>query len=855
MSEFKLHHLVKELLTLTNSKANPEELADYLEKHITRAPLASSSQIGYQNEVHEFAESCSNPQAFLSKYEELKQKNVDCLSGYVHLMYLISQDAPGKELLSKTCINPTISSSTSLVSPLTLTDLPTVKNKLKKAITMPSATCVNLNRQILNTTGLPTATTPSMNSWVQRRPTMSWDFSRSTMQICGTNPITNIPPSSQESMLIEDLLNILMGLPGCYIEALDLKGPYDNREFAINENIDPPLKGLIKQILPLASHYSIIQRFIEEKMRFEYGQVNNALAECMSGLVVEYMLFLTQIETEFRSENLNLHKMWFYLQNKIHSLGIISNIATTINKSDSIGGKVLSLLHEQISGFSGDYKAQNLCVQLMQAACVPYMKMLGMWIYKGIITDPIKEFLVEDNEVVQKEDMPIDYSADYWDKKYTVRRERIPAFLEPVSDIILRAGKYLNVIRQCGKTLNHKVETIEYKLEEKHYIEAIENAYKIASQTLLDLVMKEQDLVGRLKSVKHYFLLDQGDFIVTFLSLCEKELSKNINDVIQARLDSLMDLALRLSSATNDPYKDDLRIELLPYDLQFQMFKILSIQTMSEQEYCMNSDFQNELYGIQSFTFSYEVRWPLSLILNRRSLSCYQMIFRHLFYCKYVERMLCQVWRANKVTKKFAEHTAKQYRFAFALRQRMIQCVQNLEYHMMVEVIEPHWSSFLHNIAKVNNVDEVLTCHCDFLVACLRDCMLTIPNLLEVITNILTICISFCKFMQQAQLHYLEAELGIVPQSYIDTHMLQGELGVCEIPDETQMATFSENIAAFDEQFTKHLLDLLGLINGLNRDSSDHERLFNLLYRLDFENYYTNGMANRRRKNHEDITG
>lgn len=57
---------------------------------------------------------------------------------------------------------------------------------------------------------------------------------------------------------------------------------------------------------------------------------------------------------------------------------------------------------------------------------------------------------MEDNEIVQKEDMPDDYSADYWDKKYAIRRERIPKFLEPVSDIILKAGKYLNVIRQCG---------------------------------------------------------------------------------------------------------------------------------------------------------------------------------------------------------------------------------------------------------------------------------------------------------------------------------------------------------------------------------------------------------------------
>lgn len=124
---------------------------------------------------------------------------------------------------------------------------------------------------------------------------------------------------------------------------------------------------------------------------------------------------------------------------------------------------------------------------------------------------------------------------------------------------------------------------IQYKIEEKHYIEAIEKAYVSASQTLLDLVIKEKDLIGRLKSVKNYFLLEKGDFIITFLNLTEKEMSKNVGNVIQGRLEALMDLSLRLSSAINDPYKDDLQTDLLQHGLQFQMFKILSIQTSAEQ--------------------------------------------------------------------------------------------------------------------------------------------------------------------------------------------------------------------------------------------------------------------------------
>lgn len=115
---------------------------------------------------------------------------------------------------------------------------------------------------------------------------MSWDFSTHNL----VHQIPTVPEISQENVLIEDLLNILIGLPGCYIEAEDLKDLYGPRTFKINDNVPISLRELVKQILPLASHYSIIQRFIEEKMRFEYGQVNNALAEEMQSIIKDHMV-------------------------------------------------------------------------------------------------------------------------------------------------------------------------------------------------------------------------------------------------------------------------------------------------------------------------------------------------------------------------------------------------------------------------------------------------------------------------------------------------------------------------------------------------------------------------------------
>lgn len=62
------------------------------------------------------------------------------------------------------------------------------------------------------------------------------------------------------------------------------------------------------------------------------------------------------------------------------------------------------------------------------------------------------------------------------------------------------------------------------------------------------------------------------------MNLCEPELSKDMYDIVLHRLASLLEVALRMSTADLDPYKDDLKPELLPYDLEYQMFRILSIE-------------------------------------------------------------------------------------------------------------------------------------------------------------------------------------------------------------------------------------------------------------------------------------
>ncbi len=84
---------------------------------------------------------------------------------------------------------------------------------------------------------------------------------------------------------------------------------------------------------------------------------------------------------------------------------------------------------------------------------------------------------------------------------------------------------------------------ILYSVHERTYVEQIETAYTYASQELLHLMIRDHDLLGHLHSMKHCFLLDQGDLIVHFMDMAEGELSKPMADILPQRLESLLEVS------------------------------------------------------------------------------------------------------------------------------------------------------------------------------------------------------------------------------------------------------------------------------------------------------------------------
>ena len=106
------------------------------------------------------------------------------------------------------------------------------------------------------------------------------------------------------------------------------------------------------------------------------------------------------------------------------------------------------------------------------------------------------------------------------------------------------------------------------------------------------------------------------------------------------------------------------------------------------------------------------------------------------------------VWLCTKAGELCMGRSSRYYSMACALRQRMLNFVQNLLNYMTFEVFESSWSLFEESIMrKVTNVDDVIHHHNVFLDSCLRDCLITSVSFLT-IHKILSTCVMLSAFIQ-----------------------------------------------------------------------------------------------------------
>lgn len=646
-----------------------------------------------------------------------------------------------------------------------------------------------------------------------------------------------------------------------------LKGP----EFRLSKGLSPGLREVAKAVSGMASQAMSLRAFIEVQSARQYGLVNHALCAGLRRWVLkDYMMLLTRLEYGLYNEKEFSVKRFAMLCNpmtkrirqayelsqlilkenirksemaansysdldkvieslkiggdaaRLDELGIGGSISTVCK-----GGTILRILAQRLAEFKGDPDARELLTNLLTDASRPYLTMLQQWIHKGVIEDPYDEFLIREQKSIKREELDMDYTDEYWEKRYTVRKDDLPLELSSsqVHERILLTGKYLNVVRECGGIdASHEV-TEEYtSISDTRILQALASAYHHANRSLLSLLITTHDLPARLKSLKHYFFLDQADFFPNFIDIAEKELAKPVNKGSKAKLQYLLDMALRQpgSSSSNDPFKEDVYIELVNTSVTDYLLKIVNVTGMdpndpmgggegtSEKAHGGSSSRLSVMQGIQ---LDFKVPFPLSLVLSRKTIMRYQLLFRHLVEMKHIERTLNNAWADfNKSpewyeTSNIPEVEAWKIKTS-KLRTKMFLFIQQMLYYSTLEVIEPNWSKFQDKLHDAPTADILMDQHVYFLDTCMKECMLTNEKLLKLQNRLFTACRLFGEYLPTRGKHTLQV---LTRQKGVKRPVSSrsGE----EVGDLELFKKMESAVAQYENSFEHHLKVLMGALN------------------------------------------
>lgn len=677
------------------------------------------------------------------------------------------------------------------------------------------------------------ASCPSTPQWNVDRPFLTGNFHQEVKLTSGLSgskgdsvefclesekPIGCYNASVQELIVIDDLLSALIGIEGRYISINKVKGKEDSFRFHVDGSMDLALQESAKRIFPLCKSYLLINQFVESKSQFKSGLVNHAFAAALRALLLDYQAMVAQLEHQFRLGRLSIQGLWFYCQPMMGSMQALSIVIRKASAHDFIGSAVLNLLQSQAKIMAGNYMVRSLLEKMIESANSAYLGILERWVYEGVIDDPHDEFFIAENKSLQKESLTQDYDAMYWRQRYSLKDD-IPSFLANSAETILTTGKYLNVMRECGHTV--QVPALENsKLmnfgSNDHYLECIKSAYDFASGELLNLMKDKYDLIGKLRSIKHYLLLDQGDFLVHFMDIACDELAKTPNEISVEKLQSLLDLALRSTAAAADPLHEDVTCSVDTCSLLKRLSTLKDLQT---GETVSETDLLEEplnITGVETFFVSFKVQWPLSLVISRKALTKYQLIFRFLFHCKHVHRQLCAAWQVHQGARTRDMHGTA-ISTSSILCRNMLKFINSLLHYLTFEVLEPNWHVMHNKLENAKSIDEVIQYHDFFMEKCLKECSLLSPVLLKKFEKLKLVCLQYASATQWLM---NSIEVPDTNESYDDSSFLENsKILKLRKPSKkpnspTQESSVIECVLKFERDFTAELQSLRPILSS-----------------------------------------
>jgi len=680
-----------------------------------------------------------------------------------------------------------------------------------------------------------------------------------------------------EKDIINDLLFVFEGINGKYIA-------YDASKDAFILNPIMPwseeLYNIVNSLCELGWLYRRIKLYIDY---FKSSSVKSQFIQSFIYAIQKELdnhfrliSFFKKINNnqktgnEIGKRNLNLKNLFLWTLDQKEKLKWIAASCETIHPLK--GPPVLSQIYS-IVNYGGCNRYLN---DVLNEVSKPLISFILNWIKYGKLEDPYKEFFVEIIKGIGVDDI--------WKLMYQIVGKNVPNFMKRSATIkIFEVGKCIHFIRNfCKENYNlsnlkkilinliegnekrENDENIENKVKDgiasnnfgnnnfdygydkdkiKFEIESLKSClafidylfsqdnqeeisnisfineiivnidviHKLINKDLIRIFMDKFKFLSNLESINRYLLLGQGDMMQTLMELLSEELDKPSNLILKHNLESYLDSSIR---ASNAHFKDEENI------------KKLSIKLLNPSPACVGWDI---------FCLDYKVDLPLNIIFTSKLLKNYQSLFLFFWKIKRIEfSQINHIWKKlqnidsySTILMKDKKFIKKTMRISIHFNQEIIHFITNLHNYFALEVLETQLKQLKIDLNKVNNLDELILKHKQFVENIMEQCLLDIQNttinkkifsIFDIILNFRAAFDIFNSFLGELNYQNMEGD-----NSYIDHSRIKNT------------KEYLKKIIILYKEFQNQLIDLIDTIGILGKNNLKY-----LSMKLDYNYYYSN---------------
>ncbi|KAG8181727.1 hypothetical protein JTE90_028266 [Oedothorax gibbosus] len=563
--------------------------------------------------------------------------------------------------------------------------------------------------------------------------------------------------------MFQELLMALNGFPG----SIFFDSPDGMKVSSCIPNLHPAEKSIMERLCVLASKYKYLRDFIK-KYKFKtspdekeiHGLYLQSLCCGLEIVLNVYQEDLVEMEKEILKDPFLPLTHFLKLEKYSSLFQVLCDIVAEIVKEKVHGCRILDLLFNHSN--SGIPLVEVSMNKIMQHCHAVLFRQVFCWMMNGYIEDPYQEFFIQPENAKKSPGSTPTIETASTMGKYTIQPSLLPSYIpSSLSSKILFVGEYVAILGAAEDSESYslflKKEHVFAKKIEKLlskpsfsllcFETTIDDIRKCAAERLWQVIVKGANVVHHLKIMKDFYLLGRGELYLNFIVEANQLLKMPVTTNAETDANKLFQTIARRTYPDDESITDKFHVTLLN---QNKHIKNVDKEMLSKLK--VES-------GWSSIGLIYDVPHPLHILITPSVIDRYNMIFRFLLSVRKVQIDLHQHWALQMRIKGAGVESALMP--FWKLRSHMSFLVDNIQYYILVDVLESCFSNLMDKMETVKDFEEIQQYHDRFLTSVTSQCFLELWTVHHSLEEILEICSSFCTLVTRISLPPSQKDLVV----------------------------------------------------------------------------------------------